>query len=1222
MGIWRQGTSSLTLDSSLSTEPVGMSASAPVCAGRGPAAVAGPALRIAHIPLPVPTMPQRTRPRRGHVPWLFLATLVVLATLLVPGFVLPGHAADPSPTPSPTASSSSSAGSGGSATATIKVAVVVPTSDLNTEIADMARVAIEAVDLSRRELPKDPVWGPLMTKFGVQFDLLIADTYQANSSATAFPGHTFSPVIPETAPAQAVLATLDVVQRGAVGIVGEVTSRNTLAQALVSSRLQVPQCSFSAVHPELSNKKEYPMFFRTIAAAAVYARAFLELMDQMKWHRFALLSSMDAFGSGFAQSVGSIVDQLPDFEMTRITFWENGAASDMDRPLQDVLSSSNTVILVGSVNDPQRALIKHLAKASLLGRPDLTWVFINNMTDAVVDAYDGKSTDFLLSEDSPALGTFVVSVLGDLEGLKSFVDFTTNLVRFTGHDITNNEAQAYMCGQLLFRMLLQYINGAPPGEQASVAAELASGKFSRGPIDMNTLNSIKAVGPHGLMQFDSNLDLLDGYEILNWQRDGLKTIYRKIDTFAKLADPIFSGRRTEVPQDASTYLNVNISPTSAFGLTVEILSSVGILLCFLTWLVILAKRRTPTIRAISPVFCSLVLLGLACIYATTALHLLANTTVLCNVTPALAVLGIALVLCNIIAKNQRIWQLFGSPLMFRKGLPDSKILRLSVVLIAIDAVLVALWIALSPFRYMHVYQDRIDYHVCLPMTNLVTGAEPGVIRLGPNKTTTLPSLYESPVFLVICVYNGALVLYGALLAWNTRTIPLAGYSESKAIALCTYNILLGGAVLLPTFFPPLNADYVVSYSIRLVILLFCATFALFAFFFPPLYTLWLNRNTPPGLAVGNKPTGASMGGTGLGRTATASIRSVDADMTGVRARRAWAAAGGDTDTIPAGMITTGPNVAADPAPGCETLEGQLIVKKSHRILSGGRLLGRFLTSFERWRTVRVTVLPHLRLITMGEVSEGPPVFETFQFLAVLGPADHARARARARSRDRATKLLPSRRFYETNASATGMETFGTNGGGTGSAGVVAGTPGSIGPAPSVLAAAAGAASSKADLASPTATSFLPPSDLHGGTAHAVGHHPHPRSSTGNAAAHHPPVRYPSDMTVTPTSTMSPTSPTSPTDRTLDFPDINWCEFVVRSAFHNFTFHTETREQTDRWVHVLRQALIVADRTAAGGNASVSVGARSMLGGATPAPSPPAATAGGLAAGAATPAALM
>ncbi|KAJ3366725.1 hypothetical protein GGF32_003369 [Allomyces javanicus] len=1106
-----------------------------------------------------------------------------------------------------------------------RVAVVVPTSDVNTEIAEMARVAIEAVDLSRHELPKDPVWGPLVTKFGVQFDLLVADTYQANSSATAFPGRTFSPVIPETAPAQAVLATLDVVQRGAVGIVGEVTSRNTLAQALVSSRLQVPQCSFSAVHPELSNKKEYPTFFRTIAASAVYARAFLELMNQMKWQRFALLSSMDAFGSGFAQSVGSIVDQQPEFEMTRITFWEDGAASDFDRPLQDVLSSFNTVILVGSVNDPQRALIKHLANTSLLGRPDLTWVFINNMTDAVIDAYDGKSTEFLLSRDSPALGTFVVSVLGDLEGLKSFIDFTTNLVRFTGHDITNNEAQAYMCGQLLFRMLLQYINDAPPGEQASVAAALASGKFSRGPIDMNTLNSIKAVGPHGLMQFDTNLDLLDGYEILNWQRDGLKTIYRKIDTFTKLAEPIFSGRRTQVPPDASTYLDISISPTSVFGLTVEILSGIGILLCFLTWLVILAKRRTPTIRAISPVFCSLVLLGLACIYATTALHLLANTTVLCNVTPAMAVLGIALVLGNIIAKNQRIWQLFGSPLMFRKGLPDGKILRLSVVLIAIDAVLVAVWIALSPFRYMHVYQDRSEYHVCLPMSNAVTGAEPDVIRLAHNKPATLPSLYESPVFLVICFYNGALVLYGALLAWNTRSIPLAGYSESKAIALCTYNILLGGVVLLPTFFPPLNADYVVSYSIRLVILLFCATFALFAFFFPPLYALWLNRNAPPGLALGNKPTGTSIGGIGIGRTATASIRSVD-DMTGVRARHAWAAAGGDTDAFNdggggVGAITTGPCVAADPAPGCETLEGQLIVKKSHRILSGGRLLGRFLTSFERWRTVRVTVLPHLRLITMGEISEGPPAFETFQFLAVLGPADHARARARARSRDRATKLLPSRRFYETSASATGMETFGTTGGGgaTGSAaGVVVGTPGSIGPAPSALAAAA-AASSKADLASPTATSFLPPSDLHTGAIHAVGHHPHPRSSTGNAA-HHAPVRYPSDMTVTPTSTMSPTSPTSPTDRTLDFPDINWCEFIVRSAFHNFTFHTETREQTDRWVHVLRQALIVADRTAVGGNASVSVGARSMLG--VPAPSPPAATAGGLAAGAATPAVLL
>jgi hypothetical protein len=189
------------------------------------------------------------------------------------------------------------------------------------------------------------------------------------------------------------------------------------------------------------------------------------------------------------------------------------------------------------------------------------------------------------------------------------------------------------------------------------------------------------------------------------------------------------------------------------------------------------------IRAISPMFCVLVLLGQFLIYTAVAFQLWSTDDALCNVSPAATTIGIGLVMGNIIAKNQRIWQLFGSPLLFRKGLPDAQILRISMGLVLIDVVLVVLWLGISPFRSVRVINMDYEYRICLPAVTegLTIDARHG----------TPPNMLKNPMFLVVCLYNGLLIAYAALLAWNTRKIPVKGYNESKAISISVYNIVLG-----------------------------------------------------------------------------------------------------------------------------------------------------------------------------------------------------------------------------------------------------------------------------------------------------------------------------------------------------------------------------------------------------------------------------------------------
>lgn len=71
----------------------------------------------------------------------------------------------------------------------------------------------------------------------------------------------------------------------------------------------IPQCA-AASSPDLSNKTEYPYFFRSVSSDVIGARAFVTLAQNMNWKRVAVLTPNSPFGLGYlkafqASAVGS-----------------------------------------------------------------------------------------------------------------------------------------------------------------------------------------------------------------------------------------------------------------------------------------------------------------------------------------------------------------------------------------------------------------------------------------------------------------------------------------------------------------------------------------------------------------------------------------------------------------------------------------------------------------------------------------------------------------------------------------------------------------------------------------------------------------------------------------------------------------------------------------------------------------------------------------------------
>ncbi|KAJ3590131.1 hypothetical protein NHX12_008085 [Muraenolepis orangiensis] len=103
-----------------------------------------------------------------------------------------------------------------------------------------------------------------------------------------------------------------------LGIVGDSSSTRTIAISSILSLYRVPMVSYFATCSCLSDRRQFPSFFRTIPSDAFQVRAMLQILRRFDWTWFGLLMSDDDYGlhaarsfqSDLAQSGGSCLAYL------------------------------------------------------------------------------------------------------------------------------------------------------------------------------------------------------------------------------------------------------------------------------------------------------------------------------------------------------------------------------------------------------------------------------------------------------------------------------------------------------------------------------------------------------------------------------------------------------------------------------------------------------------------------------------------------------------------------------------------------------------------------------------------------------------------------------------------------------------------------------------------------------------------------------------------------
>ncbi|XP_069053819.1 extracellular calcium-sensing receptor-like [Lepisosteus oculatus] len=339
-----------------------------------------------------------------------------------------------------------------------------------------------------------------------------------------------------------------------LAIVGDPGSTNSIAVSRLLGHFQVPMVSYFATCSCLSNRKEFPSFFRTIPSDAFQVKAMVQIIRHYGWTWVGAIASSDDYGQS---AIKSFIEEVNKFGC--IAFSET---------LHSVLSKARVLQILQIIKQSTARVIVVFSQGAYF-IPLALEIARHNITDRQWIASEAwtTSTVILREENFHSFGgTIGIAIRrGEIPGLKEFL-----LQAHPVSDPKNNFINLFW--ETLFDCKLQdiqkYNSSSEDGNKICTGYEdinsietlysdvselrtaytvykavyalahslhnLMSCEPGKGPFQNNSCADITTVQPWQLLQylarvnftthygdrvsFDENGDALAIYDLMNWQR--------------------------------------------------------------------------------------------------------------------------------------------------------------------------------------------------------------------------------------------------------------------------------------------------------------------------------------------------------------------------------------------------------------------------------------------------------------------------------------------------------------------------------------------------------------------------------------------------------------------------------------------------------------------------------------------------------------------------------
>uniref|UniRef100_A0A8C4TCP6 Extracellular calcium-sensing receptor-like n=1 Tax=Erpetoichthys calabaricus TaxID=27687 RepID=A0A8C4TCP6_ERPCA len=654
-----------------------------------------------------------------------------------------------------------------------------------------------------------------------------------------------------------------------VAIVGDPLSSHSIAISRILSLFQMPLVSYSASCSCLSNKIEYPTFFRTVPSDAFQVKAMVQIIKHYGWTWVGAIASDDDYGQ---YALRAFQEEIKTFGC--ISFIETVTTMNDNRRVFQIVDtiqqSTAKVIVVFSAEAELLSLVKEIVHQNITGRQ---WIASEAWSTSAVFATKENFGSFG--------GTIGIAIRrGEIQDLESFLyqirpkfDLNNNLLLQFWEKIFDCHFQetTIKTNTTLSSVMIAYNVYKAVYALAHALHDLMSCQNGKGPFENNECADIKNMQPYQVkllhylksvnftnrlgerVSFDENGDAPAIYDIVNWQMTNNGSV--KIKTIGLFDESASAGK--EVPEsicsksclpgtrranrkgqpvccfdcipcaegeisykigEYTEFYNPNtenfLSYEDAMGITLTTVASVGSFISVGVLAIFIYHRNTPVVRANNSELSFLLLISLTLCFLCALCFIGKPSDLNCMLRHVM--FGISFVLCISCILVKTIVVIMA----FRATLPGNNTMK---------------WFSVSKQRGTVFFFTFIQSIICIIW---LASAPPY-----PYKNTK----YQNAIIIIECDvgssagfgcllgYIGLLACICFLLAFLARNLP-DSFNEAKFI---TFSMLIFCAVWI-TFIPAyISSPGKHTVAVEIFAILASSFGLLFAIFAPKCYIILL-----------------------------------------------------------------------------------------------------------------------------------------------------------------------------------------------------------------------------------------------------------------------------------------------------------------------------------------------------------------------------------------------
>ncbi|CDS08588.1 hypothetical protein LRAMOSA09949 [Lichtheimia ramosa] len=622
---------------------------------------------------------------------------------------------------------------------------------------------------------------------------------------------------------QAVVSAISLVQQGVIGVIGDISSSWTALSALITSTLEIPQCSFTAIASSLADRSQYSYFYRTIPTDLLYADAALSFVATQGWPYISLLYSNDDYGNQLSQyavmkakSQGILINGYQSF------YGESDPLHQVPDDIDELLSNPNSriVFVVAQDEAMTTALIAAANKGymnsdhvwiSLGPLPDTTDIqsSINDFNSILKSRQQGQThqqLDWYANSDvaseslqknqtgnsmraidyiawttpeyqqmidyptafSGGIFSFALGInltgYGPFDQLQhTWSQLDPQLYPFAGNtsQASSNVAMAYSCLWSMADGFRKIVSGSSNMTQMlnQLVTRQLGDDFT--PTAFNTGDN----GPDGPMIFNENGDRAVGnFRVLNLQHGQETQIGTIFGGKINITEtPVYYGGSLMAPTGLPAKTCINPGYHTPISLVIVAFTAFGMFMALLAAFLITIRRRHLVSSISSVLSCLLELLGFLFLYTSVFFFSADRTLMDCFVIPVTFHIGYTLLLGCLSLKLYRIYAVHNNIYLKKPIVTDRQLIRVCLGGLIITGIALVIWLPATEVQTISVPVTLTTYFVRCDY-------EGGV---------------HSMLVALITLVAALFLLIAVMLAIRTRAIPKnkPKYAECRHISL-------------------------------------------------------------------------------------------------------------------------------------------------------------------------------------------------------------------------------------------------------------------------------------------------------------------------------------------------------------------------------------------------------------------------------------------------------